>query len=314
MKVLNVYLVRHGESENNSRGNHDERCGDVAALSTESGQAPSAKRRKVNESETDANGGQSSRMSSSSRQPDPGLTSRGKAQADAVAQLMRSIRDDPKTEPRLRPHRLFTSGFLRALETCRPVSEALQLAPQLHADLHEEGGIFEGPRRGQRLDSYPVRHGLTAREMCEALPGITGIETVPERGWWVGGQESSADTLQRAERCSEWLWQMAEETGDGGSSGAVVCITHGLFMDKLIKALGGIAPGTGSTLFLSANCSYWLVQLRVDPSAALSRMAVMAACNVVDHVPMEVRTGHNMCGVSHCQPSYEDPHAKRSAA
>ncbi|CAK9113417.1 unnamed protein product, partial [Durusdinium trenchii] len=62
---------------------------------------------------------------------------------------------------------------------------------------------------------------------------------------------------------AEWLWKMAEERGteeDAGhdSSGAVVCVTHGLFMDRLIKALAGLDPHLGDMLIMTFNCAYWL--------------------------------------------------------
>eukprot|EP00439_Symbiodinium_sp_Y106_P066292 s1421_g10.t2 len=219
----------------------------------------------------------------------------------------------------LQPRLLFTSGFLRALETCYPIAESLQTAPELHSDLHEEGGVFEGPRRGVRRESYPMHHGLNAERMREVLPSLKVTESVPEQGWWPGGVEQPAAATDRAHRCAEWLWKLAEEQGaeesrSSESPGAVVCVTHGLFMDRLLKALAGLDPHLGSVLFMSFNCAYWLVQLRLNHDEHTPRtqlighggthaIAVMAACNVVDHVPMSIRTGHSMCGISHCQPS-----------
>ncbi|CAE7305739.1 unnamed protein product [Symbiodinium sp. CCMP2592] len=193
--------------------------------------------------------------------------------------------------------------------TCYPIAESLQTAPELHSDLHEEGGVFEGPRRGVRRESYPMHHGLNAERMREVLPSLKVTESVPEQGWWPGGVEQPAAATDRAHRCAEWLWKLAEEQGaeesrSSESPGAVVCVTHGLFMDRLLKALAGLDPHLGSVLFMSFNCAYWLVQLRLNHDEHTPRIAVMAACNVVDHVPMSIRTGHSMCGISHCQPSY----------
>jgi len=300
-KVLHIYLVRHAESANNSRDEHDQH-----APAVDSSPGPPAKRQKTEDDATPAEP-----AAPSCREPDPGLTSRGKAQADAVAQLLRRIRDDPKTNPRLRPKRIFVSGFRRALETCIPVAQVLGLTPELQNTLHEEGGVFEGPRRGIRRDDYPLRHGMSGPQMCELLPNLGGTENVPERGWWDGGQEMPEKAHQRAKECADWLWKLTEEIGSSDSNevsaddGAVVCVSHGNFMDRLIKALSGIEPGLGSLLFMTYNCSYWLVQLHLNPHAENPRLAVMAACNVVDHVPMAIRTGHSIRGVAHCQPSYD---------
>eukprot|EP00913_Durusdinium_trenchii_P019340 g18181.t1 len=48
------------------------------------------------------------------------------------------------------------------------------------------------------------------------------------------------------------------------SHSKVVCVTHGLFMDRLIKALAGLDPHLGDMLIMTFNCAYWLVQLRLD--------------------------------------------------
>lgn len=322
VKALYVYLVRHAESKNNSRDLHDSRASTSMALPSPK-EPSSPKEPRLSplkegylEKNVEEENGELSITSDvllpsprPGREPDPGLTGRGKEQAKAVAELLRKIRDDPKTEPRLRPSFVYTSGFQRALETCYPIAESLNLPPRFHQDLHEEGGVFEGPRRGIRRESYPLHFGMNSNQMCQVLPGLQGTENIPEQGWWVGGQEPPNNAQKRANRCAEWLWKMAEEQGcdesfPEESSGAVVCVTHGLFMDRLIKALAGLDPHLGSMLIMTSNYAYWLVQLRIDHDENTPRIAVMAACNVVDHVPMSIRTGHSICGIAHCQPSY----------
>eukprot|EP00928_Gymnodinium_smaydae_P011813 TRINITY_DN14322_c0_g1_i1.p1 TRINITY_DN14322_c0_g1~~TRINITY_DN14322_c0_g1_i1.p1 ORF type:complete len:289 (-),score=28.00 TRINITY_DN14322_c0_g1_i1:312-1178(-) len=286
MKKLNVYLVRHAESRNNSKNQHD--------TSSRIQHEPSELR------------------PVSTRESDPALTSRGEAQAEAAAQLLRRITEDEATDRSLKPKRIFVSGFKRALETCAPIATALNIQPELRLDLHEEGGIFEGSRRSSaaELAALPKRHGLTAEGMREVIPSLSGTDVVPIEGWWRGGRETPEEAVSRAQQCAKWLWQLAEdaEPGDGEDgeeeAQAVICVSHGLYMDKLIKALAGLPPGLSSALFLTSNCGYWMIQLRVDHNADNPRVAVLAASNVVDHIPMAIRTGHTMGGVSHCQPSY----------
>eukprot|EP00435_Cladocopium_sp_Y103_P071428 s182_g37.t1 len=245
--------------------------------------------------------------------PEPKVESAPPKEAEAASAASAASAPSEKTSRQeisvLRPSFVYTSGFQRALETCYPIAESLNLPPRFHQDLHEEGGVFEGPRRGIRRESYPLHFGMNSNQMCQVLPGLQGTENIPEQGWWVGGQEPPNDAQRRANRCAEWLWKMAEEQGcdeafPEESSGAVVCVTHGLFMDRLIKALAGLDPHLGSMLIMTSNCAYWLVQLRIDHDENTPRIAVMAACNVVDHVPMSIRTGHSICGIAHCQPSY----------
>lgn len=280
---LHFYLVRHAESANNSRGHHD------AAVETEAD--PAAKR---------------ARQSADGREPDPPLTEKGWAQARAAAHVLRQIAGDAATCPDLRPSQLFVSGFKRALETCTPMATALDLKPKLALDIHEAGGIFHGSRKEQNKSSsdgtsYPLVHGLTADEMRALLPGLICPEKFPDAGWWRGGYEVAEDMHARAQRCAEWMWTMVADEGD--EPGAVVCVTHGLFLDLWIKALLGMPVTNKGAGFLSANAAYWLVQLELDSDN--ERHVTVLAANVVDHVPMAVRTGHSLGGgMSHTQPSY----------
>jgi broad specificity phosphatase PhoE len=230
--------------------------------------------------------------------------------------LLRRLQTDEQTQPERRPRLLFASGFKRALQTCRHVSEATGLVPSLELSMHEEGGIFEGTRREAREQtasgSYvrPLRHGLDAQGMQEHLPGVTGLEVVAERGWWRGGVETVEQTVDRANACMEWLWQLVDvkggRAGDLGP-GAAVCVTHGLFLDRLLKASMGIPATAETPKFLTANCAYWLLELVHDPQNTEDpRRVVFLACNVVDHVPTAVRTGHKMGRHSHCQPSFPE--------
>lgn len=285
-RSLHFYLVRHAESANNSKGHHDE-AGDKAA-------EPAAKR---------------ARPTSGGREPDPPLTEKGWAQARAAGHVFRQIAGDSATCPDLRPSQLYVSGFKRALQTCSSLATALDLKPKLALDIHEAGGIFLGSRKEQGRNGSdgtmlsPV-HGLSADEMQELMPGLACPEGLPDVGWWRGGYEVETDFKARAQRCAEWMWTMVED--NGVEPGAVVCVTHGLFLDYWLKALLGMPVTHKGAGFLTANAAYWLVQLEVDPDSSERHVTVLAA-NVVDHVPMAVRTGHSLgSGVKHTQPSY--PH------
>lgn len=299
MKALYVYVVRHAESANNFKQVDDRFLEEVA---------PSAKRPcleengKAPEEAAAPAPAAAPRRPASIRMPDPVLTARGHSQAAATGHLFRQLAGDPSTIPRLRPKRIFSSGFSRALQTCRPIAEALELMPELALDLHEEGGVFEGPRRNRQGD-YTTRHGLNGEQMCELLPALRGSDAVESRGWWRGGVETAEEAAERAHRCTEWLWDLLDQQAPD-EPGAVVCVSHGLFADRWLKALIGLPPAPGALVIMTANCGYWLIGLHLDPAAKLPRQAVLAACNVVDHVPMPIRTGHKIGAYAHCQPSY----------
>lgn len=301
---LYIYFVRHAESENNSRDAHDE-----AADSMLSPRTKKLSHRGTDEWVGEPMSPTAIRNIPNERHPDPGLTQRGHEQSKAVGTLFRHLTNDPLTGPRLRPQRLFVSGFRRALETCEPVAAALGLKPELHLDLHEEGGIFEGARSDPKRNEYPPRHGLNGQQMREFLPNLQGTESVSTQGWWRGGVETAEESAERAQRCVKFFWGLADQQAaslqtPGRQPSAVVCVSHGLFMDRLLKAFMGLPPAAPTVRLMTANCAYWLVVLRQNSSSTVPRHVVIPAANVIDHVPMNIRTGHKMSGFFHCQPSY----------
>lgn len=322
---LNVYFVRHAESLNNANQHHDERPDEASGQPGLNG---------TTTSEASAECPLKKRKVSKTRRPDPGLSNRGFLQSKALAHFFSCLAEDPSTHSSLRPRRLFTSGFRRSLQTCQAVAGLLNLEPELAADIFEEGGVFHGSRAACPADSrqgHPLAHGLNASEMLQLLPCLKGADVVPDRGWWRGGQEAKEDTQSRAQACAEWLWDMCREragncavpespsacatngkeaaaTADSGDPGAIVLITHGLFLDRLLKALIGMPPMSDRAVFLTANCAYWLLRLQLVPDGeAQRRRAALMACNVVDHVPMHIRTGHSLGSWYHVPPSYPSP-------
>ena len=77
--------------------------------------------------------------------PDPGLTELGRTQARALADWF----------PGFAPHptQLFSSPFMRALETAAPLAESLGMDVAVRADLMERSGPFVGPIMEHRQES-----------------------------------------------------------------------------------------------------------------------------------------------------------------
>eukprot|EP00811_Abedinium_folium_P034923 NODE_7762_length_1552_cov_6.409123.p1 GENE.NODE_7762_length_1552_cov_6.409123~~NODE_7762_length_1552_cov_6.409123.p1 ORF type:complete len:404 (+),score=73.90 NODE_7762_length_1552_cov_6.409123:271-1482(+) len=239
------------------------------------------------------------------RVADPCLTERGQLQAESAARLFQNLARDPDYADKLKPKRIFTSLQTRAVMTCRPIAEALGLLPEAAIQVHEAGGVFDGPRANRGKGLYLDVHGLTRVELLEILPNLMGTEGLPdERGWWRGGIETLDETCSRAWSCTEWLWSLAEDLHPGEES-AVAIITHGLFLDVLLKAIMGLEPKSRRNLFLTANGAYWLLGFHVNEEESdVKRQTVVMASNVVDHVPMPIRTGHCIKPHGHTQPSY----------
>ncbi len=132
--------------------------------------------------------------------------------------------------------RLFCSPMLRTMQTMQPVADALSRDPIVWIDLHEHGGIFE--RKGLNADAvgYP---GLGRAQMAEKFPGFR-LDGIGEGGWWYGGEEDREGCHARALRVLETLHRMAGELAEEDS---IAAVSHGTFMDSLLKAIVGRLPG-----------------------------------------------------------------------
>ena len=160
------------------------------------------------------------------RVAEPPLTAIGERQA---ARLGAYITELPIT-------RLYCSPMLRTMQTMRPVAEALNCAPSVWIDLHEHGGVFHRAGVDAQAVGYP---GLCRAEMSELFPGFR-LDGIGESGWWLGGEEDLAACHARAVRVAEELHRMAKDCAEDES---IAAVSHGTFMDSLLKALLGRLPG-----------------------------------------------------------------------
>lgn len=296
MKSRKIYFVRHAESVNNASGHHDGT--DV--------QTHSHKKRKTE------------------RSHDPDLSEKGVKQAAAVGVHLGEMLKH--ADASLHPGSVITTGMHRAVDTARLVrAEVLSASPAADFNvsvvtcLHEEGGCFVGkrPKTPEAEANYngSLVYGDNVSQICERLklqgdnaPGGAPLEVsrISEGGklqplasdecWWHGGYESKSDSQVRAERVVAWLWSLVQVSDVEAKAGAVVIVSHGLFMDRVLKTMMGCSGGNQTSL-LSANCAYWLLHLLEDGG---KRQVGVLASNYVEHIPREVRTGHSLTPFSYC--------------
>jgi 2,3-bisphosphoglycerate-dependent phosphoglycerate mutase len=203
---MQLFLIRHGESANNALGAGDISYGDYMVQ----------------------------------RSPDPSLTQIGKRQAEMAARHLaadghpESQNGTPLASTRAGYgiQTLYVSAMLRALQTAGPIGAALGLAPQVLIDIHEHGGLFLG---NPRSEDDPVRafRGLTRGDIETRFPGYGIPDEVTDTGWWNGGYETIEECEARAARVAAMLRQRAHDDPDV----VIGFVTHGTFMDRLLKAL-----------------------------------------------------------------------------
>ena len=160
------------------------------------------------------------------RVAEPALTAMGEEQASLLGTYMGDVAIS----------RLYCSPMLRTMQTIQPVADALGASPSVWLDLHEHGGIFLRPDASAEAVGFP---GLSRAEMSAKFPGYR-LDGVGENGWWQGAEEDRAACHARAVRVAEALHKMAKESEEDEG---IAAVSHGTFMDSLLKALLGRLPG-----------------------------------------------------------------------
>ncbi|MCE2425293.1 MAG: histidine phosphatase family protein [Pseudomonadales bacterium] len=199
MKVL--YLIRHGQSENN-------------AFAAEAG---------PDEAEEPP------------RTADPSLTKAGYEQAKCVAEHLAreadktDCRDGTPVEGGYGIQRLYTSAMLRALETTQPIATTLGLRPEIWLDVHEEGGIWLDAGDGRGAVGHP---GLTRSAIAQQFPGFLQPEAITDDGWWNRPFERRADLVSRSAEVAADVRRRVPEWEN-----RVAIVSHGTFISLLVQHL-----------------------------------------------------------------------------
>jgi broad specificity phosphatase PhoE len=155
---------------------------------------------------------------------DPRLTDLGERQAALLAEYLGAARERaPSSGDGI--DSLVCSPMWRALQTARPLGEALDLAPEVWVDVHEQVGAGE---------TYA---GSTRERIQAAFPDYVLPDDITEQGWWNRAGESRSETIGRAIRVAEKLWERA------GSDKRMAIVSHARFIDSLLKAFLDQLPG-----------------------------------------------------------------------
>ncbi len=205
------------------------------------------------------------------RVAEPPLTTLGEEQAERLGSYVNGMAIS----------RLYCSPMLRTMQTIRPLAESLGCNPAVWIDLHEHGGVFH--RQG--ADAEAVGHpGLSRSEMSEMFPNYR-TDSIGESGWWHGGEEDLASCHARAVRVAEELQRMASEFGEDES---IAAVSHGTFLDSLLKALLGRLPGHD---FYFNHYNTGVTRVDFSPTRMPGRLTVTVRyTNRVEHLPNEHMT------------------------
>lgn len=207
---MQLYLIRHGQSTNNALGDDQ-----------------------------------------SQRVYDPPLTTIGYEQAQCAAQYLATAPElesyvlFPNDAPQRNKHypyriqHLYCSAMHRAIQTAYPIAQALGLNLEIWTDIHEHGGIY--------LETDGVIKafgGRTRSQIVEEFPECVVPDTITESGWWNPelGMEDFIQCNLRADRVAQSLRQRALQNDE-----SIALVTHGTFMDRLIKNFLGYPTEEGTS-------------------------------------------------------------------
>ena len=177
------------------------------------------------------------------RQVDPPLTDLGVRQAKLLAIFLAEGQfpepmDSNGTNNKIKMEEgsgittLYVSPMYRTLQTVQPIADSLGLDPMVWVDLHEEGGMYLNHGEGAGLVGYP---GKTRKEIASEFGSYRLPSEITDLGWWSGGHEDQVAFAARANRVSDSLKSMSI------SKEIIALITHGAFMNALLKELLGTA-------------------------------------------------------------------------
>lgn len=192
---------------------------------------------------------------------DPHLTELGCRQADRLARFLARGEETVRfAESRI--DRLVCSPMWRALQTTRPLAEALDLQPEVWIDVHEQ--VF----------TDEIRSGSTKQEILSAFPDYVLPDGVMDEGWWHRGRETGSSCMGRALRVAFRLWEQAEVDEN------LAIVSHARFMDSLLKAIQDQLP--------SRSCWYHHSNTAVSRLAFVEGRLEIRYLNRVSHLPPDM--------------------------
>jgi len=212
---------------------------------------------------------------------DPPISSLGIQQAKLLAGYLQQMDsnsnppdNDLQNRAELKITHLYTSLFVRSIQTGEFISDALGLPLVGWPEIHETGGVFlEDEVTNDRIGkSGPNRSYFDTHHPNLVLP-----EMLNENGWWDRPFEAYEDRLPRAQKVVNQL-----KGRHGNSVDRVIIISHGGFYNYFLMAILGITSRSGFW-FLMHNTAISRFDFRDDE-------VVLVYHNRVDHLPAELIT------------------------
>ncbi len=218
---------------------------------------------------------------------DPPLTDTGRRQAELLAAYLADGRNrDPQMDPATGfPEQyngqgfgfthLYCSAMYRSLLTTQPLARALGIQPEVWIDVHEHGGLYM-----EQPDGIVGEPGLSRSQIQAEFSDYILPDGITDTGWYDTkiGQESLYAAQARAIKVAGELRRRA------GSDQRIAIISHGTFIDALLKALFYQLPRR-DIYYSHFNTAITRIDLYGDSDRQLVRFV-----NRIAHLPTDLMT------------------------
>lgn len=196
---MQLYLIRHAQSENNARW---------AATGSEA-----------------------------ERVPDPEITEIGHQQGELLGEFIAksdpgavTIPGDPHNRQGFNLTHLYCSLMTRAIQTASYIADTTGLALHGLDNIHEWGGMYQHDFEKEIKVAVP---GPNRAYFIEKFPHLALPEHIGENGWY--HERPYEEPVETAVRARQAYKQLLEKHGD--SEDRVAIVTHGGFMHVLISLM-----------------------------------------------------------------------------
>jgi 2,3-bisphosphoglycerate-dependent phosphoglycerate mutase len=247
---MQLYLIRHAESENNALW---------ARTQSENG-----------------------------RSPDPLLTETGHQQAAILAHFLAQTKEIiPDDTPDVYNHNgfpfthLYCSLMERAVQTGMYIAEAKQMPLIAWEMIHEWGGIFENDRENDMRRGLP---GANRAFFEQHYPLLVLPEELGETGWWNRPFEPREASYGRARQ----FLQLLDER-HGATNDQVAIVTHGGFFFSFMSVLMNGA-GTHEHLRADKPVYFAINNASITRVDFMDDRIRLVYLNRIDHLPPELIT------------------------
>jgi 2,3-bisphosphoglycerate-dependent phosphoglycerate mutase len=168
--------------------------------------------------------------------PDPGLTQTGRLQAEAAARFLASSNPastgnphDPGNRKGFGITHIYSSLMRRGVETSTVIGQAIGVPVHGRTDLHEWGGIYSLDAATGQRDGLP---GSDRTFFEKGFPGLVLPPDFRDAGWWGRPHEPRTDVPARAKKVFENLLGQHRNGAD-----RVLVVSHGGFLNFLLAAI-----------------------------------------------------------------------------